>query len=188
VSLPETVEEMTGENIVGSVIWLHGLGADGYDFQPIVPQLGLPADLPLRFVFPHAPVQPVTLNGGMSMRSWYDIYSLDRDGPIDEPGIRASAQLLADLVRRENDRGIPTERIVVAGFSQGGAIASHFALRHAESLAGLMALSTYLPMLSTVQAELGELDRPQTTDLSIFMAHGRFDPVLPFRPANQPGT
>jgi phospholipase/carboxylesterase len=157
----------------GSVIWLHGLGADGHDFEPIVPELRLPAELGLRFVFPHAPVQPVTLNGGMAMRSWYDIISLDRGGPVDEAGIRASAAILDDLIVREQERGIAADKIVVAGFSQGGAIALHSALRFSERLAGVMGLSTYLPLRNKFQDEV------TVSTLPIFMAHGTLDPVVP---------
>ena len=120
---PETVEVTTGDNPVGSVIWLHGLGADGHDFEPIVPELRLPAELPLRFVFPHAPVRPVTINGGATMRAWYDILSLDAVGRADAAGVRESTALLDALIEREQQRGIAADMIVVAGFSQGGAIA-----------------------------------------------------------------
>ena len=177
----QTVEIETGENPVGSVIWLHGLGADGHDFEPIVPELRLPSALPLRFVFPHAPVRPVTINGGMAMRAWYDIYSLDRGGPMDEAGIRDSAGILAGLIEREKGRGIPAGRIIAAGFSQGGAIAIHTALRYPEKLAGLMALSTYLPMPEYFEAEVLEDAKCGYKDLPIFMAHGSFDPVLPMQ-------
>jgi len=175
----ETVEIETGANPRGSVIWLHGLGADGHDFEPIVPELALPGDLPLRFVFPHAPVRPVTINGGVPMRAWYDILSLDRNAPPDEAGIRASADILNKLIAREKQRGLAAGRIVAAGFSQGGAIAMHAALRYPEKLAGLMALSTYLPMHDVFTSEV--LQDPQCgfKDLAIFMAHGRFDPMLP---------
>jgi len=179
MSLPEAVEIETGENPTGSVIWLHGLGADGHDFEPIVPELRLPDSLPLRFIFPHAPVRPVTLNGGMSMRAWFDILSLDRDGPADETGTRESAAIVNSLIDREIERGIDIRRIVVAGFSQGGAIAIHVALRSEDRLAGLMALSTYMPLPKYFQSEV--VDNPDCGDLSlpIFMAHGSFDPVLP---------
>jgi len=179
MSLAETVEIETGANPTGSVIWLHGLGADGHDFEPIVPELRLPDSLPLRFIFPHAPVRPVTLNGGTSMRAWFDIFSLERDGPADEAGIRESAATVNALVEREIERGIDIRRIVLAGFSQGGAIAIHAALRSADRLAGLMALSTYMPVPKYFQAEV--VDNPDCGDLSlpIFMAHGSFDPVLP---------
>lgn len=172
--MTETVEIETGESPSGSVVWLHGLGADGHDFEPIVPELRLPASLPLRFVFPHAPVRPITINGGMAMRGWYDIYNFEREGPVDEKGMRDSADILTSLIARERERGIPADRIVVAGFSQGGAIALHGALRHPERLAGLMALSTYLPLVSSFDAEVDAANR----DIPIFMAHGTFDPVL----------
>lgn len=175
------VEVESGDNMEGSVIWLHGLGADGHDFEPIVPELRLPADLGLRFIFPHAPVRPVTLNGGMSMRAWFDIVSLDRNGPVDEAGIRQSASALTALIEREHQRGIAYEKIVLAGFSQGGAIASHCALRYPQKLGGLMALSTYLPMLGALQAEVAEVKTSQARSLPIFMAHGSFDPVLPIQ-------
>ena len=168
------VEVVTGSGTPqGSVIWLHGLGADGHDFEPIVPELRLPADLGLRFVFPHAPVRPVTINGGMAMRAWYDMFSLDRDGPVDEAGIRASAAMLDDFIERELERGVAADKIVVAGFSQGGAIALHAALRSSESLAGVMGLSTYLPLVSKLADEVA------VSDIPIFMAHGTLDPVLP---------
>ncbi len=179
MQLPEAIEVGPTGNVDGSVIWLHGLGADGHDFEAIVPQLNLPANLNLRFIFPHAPVRPVTINGGMSMRAWYDILSLERDGPVDEAGIRESAEMLVALIEREHGRGVPYENIVVAGFSQGGAIASHCALRFPEKLAGLMALSTYLPLRSTVQTEIAESATAQTKSLPIFMAHGTSDPMLP---------
>jgi phospholipase/carboxylesterase len=177
--MTDSVEVETGPNPVGSIVWLHGLGADGHDFEPIVPELRLPSTLPLRFVFPHAPVRPVTINDGMSMRAWYDIFSLDRDGPVDEAGIRASGEILNDLVRRERERGVEADRIVVAGFSQGGAIALHAALRYPERLAGLMALSSYLPLSERFDAEVVANDDAVNGDIPIFMAHGSFDPVLP---------
>jgi phospholipase/carboxylesterase len=177
----ETVELETGPNPTGSVIWLHGLGADGHDFEPIVPELRLPESLQLRFVFPHAPVRPVTINGGMEMRAWYDILSLDRGGQTDDVGIRESALMLHGLISREQERGIPGDKIVVAGFSQGGAIALHAALRSTTRLGGLMALSTYLPMPELLASEV--LDKPEVKDLElpVFMAHGTSDPVLPFQ-------
>ena len=155
VALPECVEVTTGDNPVGSVIWLHGLGADGHDFEPIVPELQLPADLPLRFVFPHAPVRPVTINGGMAMRAWYDIVSLDSEGRADAEGVHQSTALLETLIARENERGIESGNIVIAGFSMGGAVAINTALHTAHELAGLMALSTYLPLLSAVDGSAG---------------------------------
>ena len=162
----------TGDTPTGSVIWLHGLGADGHDFEPIVPELRLPASLPLRFLFPHAQVRPVTINGGMSMRAWFDIKSLDREGDPDIAGIEASCAELDALVESEIERGVPRHRIVLAGFSQGGVIAMHTALRSPEPLAGLLALSTYLPMASHLA------DYPGHTGMPLFMAHGQFDPVL----------
>ena len=177
--MTESVEIETGPNPVGSVIWLHGLGADGHDFEPIVPELRLPESLPLRFVFPHAPVRPVTINAGMSMRAWYDIFSLERGGPMDEEGIRGSGEILNGLIRQERDRGVDAARIVIAGFSQGGAIALHGALRYPEKLAGLMALSTYLPLTDCFEEEVVANDEAVNGDIPIFMAHGTFDPVLP---------
>jgi phospholipase/carboxylesterase len=168
----DTVEVSTGDKPVGSVIWLHGLGADGHDFEPIVPELRLPADLPLRFVFPHAPIQPVTINGGMAMRSWYDILSFDSEGRADREGVLKSSALLEDLIRREIERGIEPGKIVIAGFSQGGAVAIHTALQTEHHIAGLMALSTYLALPEDAEQALCRKDLP------IFMAHGSFDPVL----------
>ena len=179
MQLPETIEVGAVDQANGSVIWLHGLGADGHDFEAIVPQLYLPVSLKLRFVFPHAPIRPVTINGGMEMRAWYDILSLERGGPADEAGIRESAAMLNALIEQEHERGVPYANIVVAGFSQGGAIASHSALRFPEKLGGLMALSTYLPLRSSVQAEVMDADSAQPKCLRIFMAHGTSDPMLP---------
>ena len=175
----QTVEAGVSDDPTGSVIWLHGLGADGHDFEPIVPELSLPPDIRLRFVFPHAPVRPVTINGGMSMRAWYDILTLDRGGPQDECGIRESGELLEGLIEQEVNRGVPAERIVLAGFSQGGAIAMHTALRHSTALAGLMALSTYLPLSEHFEAEVASNAEAQARSLPILMAHGSFDPVVP---------
>lgn len=179
MQIPETVEVESAAAPTGSVIWLHGLGADGHDFEAIVPELGLAGKLDLRFVFPHAPVRPVTINGGMSMRAWYDILTLDRGGPQDEAGIRASSELLLQLVEREHERGVAYEKIVLAGFSQGGAIALHTALRFGKRLAGLMALSTYLPLQSTLDAEVVNNAQAQSRELPIFIAHGTADPMLP---------
>ena len=175
MALPECVEVTTGKNPAGSVIWLHGLGADGHDFEPIVPELQLPADRSVRFVFPHAPVRPVTINGGMEMRAWYDIVSLDAEGRADAAGVRESTALLEGLIARENERGIASENIVIAGFSMGGAIAINTALNTEHKLAGLMALSTYLPLMSEVNDTKGSRDVP------VFMAHGSFDPMLPMQ-------
>ena len=174
MTLPECVEVTTGENPVGSVIWLHGLGADGHDFEPIVPELRLPSDMPLRFVFPHAPVRPVTINGGMHMRAWYDIVSLDAEGRADATGVRESTALLEGLIEREIERGIPEDRIVIAGFSMGGAIVINKTLTTHRKLAGVMALSTYLPIP-------GEVDTSTSSrDLPVFMGHGTFDPMVQY--------
>ena len=160
-----------------AVIWLHGLGADGHDFEGVVPQLGLPADAAVRFVFPHAPEMPVTLNNGYVMRAWYDIYSLDLSGGEDEAGIRASEQRLRALVEREVARGVPLERIVLAGFSQGGAIVLHTGLRYGAKLGGIMALSTYLPL----RAKAVEERRVESVATPVFVGHGQFDSVIPER-------
>lgn len=175
MALPECVEVTAGDSPIGSVIWLHGLGADGHDFEPIVPELRLPAGLSLRFVFPHAPVRPVTINGGMSMRAWYDIVSLDAEGRADAAGVHDSTALLEGLITRETERGIPAEKIVIAGFSMGGAVAINTALHSSKKLAGLMALSTYLPLPSEVEGSTGSRELP------VFMAHGSFDPMLPMQ-------
>jgi phospholipase/carboxylesterase len=158
-----------------SVIWLHGLGADGNDFVPIVPELKLPAKPGIRFVFPHAPVRPVTLNMGMRMRAWYDIKTLTAEGRADEAGMRESVARLGGLIADERALGIAAGRIVIAGFSQGGALALHAALRHPEPLAGILALSAYLPLQALLAGELAEANR-QTP---ILMCHGQHDPVLP---------
>ena len=181
MATPDTVEVTTGDEIAGSVIWLHGLGADGHDFEPVAQELARLGVPPLRFVFPHAPVRSVTINGGMAMRAWYDILSLDRSGPEDEAGIRASGEILAGLIRRENERGVATRNIVVAGFSQGGAIALYTALRCPDRLAGLMALSTYLPLSAAFDAEVASPATGQDRDLPVFLAHGSFDPMLPLQ-------
>ena len=169
------VELETAPDPRHAVIWLHGLGADGGDFAPIVPQLVDPAWPPLRFVFPHAPVRPVTINGGMPMRAWYDIKGVALADKQDEAGIRASIADLEALVAREAERGIPAERVLVAGFSQGGAIALAGGIRHARRLAGLVALSTYLPLGEHAAAERTAAN----AGVPIFMAHGSFDPIVP---------
>jgi phospholipase/carboxylesterase len=160
-----------------SVIWMHGLGADASDFEPLVPQLRLPRHLPVRFRFPQAPVRPVTLNAGYRMRAWYDIYGLSGSAPEDAAGIEASSRRIHALVDREIESGVPAERIVVAGFSQGGAVALHSALRHPRRLGGLLALSTYLPLRDRLAAEASAANR----DLPILMCHGSYDPVLPLQ-------
>ncbi len=171
----DTVEVTTGQAPSGSVIWLHGLGADGHDFEPIVPELRLPESLPIRFVFPHAPMRPVTVNGGMTMRAWYDIVSLDAAGRADEKGIRESSAILEALIEREVERGIAERRIVVAGFSQGGAIVLHNVLQTERRLAGLMALSTYVALPGVLDAQAA-----RNTALPVFMAHGTMDQMVPY--------
>jgi phospholipase/carboxylesterase len=170
----KTVEIETAPNPVAAVIWLHGLGADGHDFEPIVPALVGPGERGVRFVFPHAPVRPVTLNAGMAMRAWYDIVGIDRFARQDEAGVRASDAQVRALIRRENERGIPTDRIVLAGFSQGGAMALFTGLRYPEKLAGIMGLSCYMVLAPTLDAERHAAN--QHTPL--FMAHGTDDPVV----------
>lgn len=172
--LLETIEIDSADNPTHSVIWLHGLGADGHDFEPIVPELNH-TDLPaIRYIFPHAPIRPVTLNMGMSMRAWYDLYGLERDMREDIDGIKASRNLVTSLIVREHDRGVPAENIVLAGFSQGSAMAMYTGLRHAESLAGIMALSGYLPLRNTTASER----HPANANTPIFMAHGEQDMVV----------
>lgn len=169
----DAVEVETGPDPRASVIWLHGLGADGHDFEPIIPHLGL--DTAVRFVFPHAPVRPVTINNGMRMRAWYDIRGFDmRDQ--DAEGIASSAQAVEALIGREVERGTAPGRIVMAGFSQGGAIALHVALRQPQRLAGLMVLSAYLLHPERLESERHEANH----GLPAFVAHGRQDPVVPF--------
>ena len=175
----QTLELETGPRPTAAVIWLHGLGADGYDFEPIVPELGLAATPAVRFVFPHAPMRPVTINGGVVMRAWYDILSLEGVRREDDAGVRASQASVEALIAREASRGIPAERVVLAGFSQGGAIALQTGLRHADRLAGIMALSTYLPLAASLAAEASAANR----DVPIFMAHGRDDGLIPIERA-----
>lgn len=157
------------------VIWLHGLGADGHDFEPIVPEFSDALRNRVRFVFPHAPQQPVTINGGMVMRAWYDITDADLARRPDETGVRSSARILTGLIDSEIDGGIEPARIVAAGFSQGGAVALHTGLRYPEKLAGILALSTYLPLHESTETEASDENR----DIPIFMAHGSQDPVIP---------
>jgi phospholipase/carboxylesterase len=174
----EAIEIQTGSKPAASIIWLHGLGADGHDFEPIVPELKLAK--PVRFVFPHAPARPVTINQGMRMRAWYDILQLG-GGPEDEAGIRASQRMIEKLISEEKGKGLPAAKIVMAGFSQGGAIALQTALRYPERFAGVLALSTYLPLAGSLQSERS----PANQDIPIFMAHGRYDDIIPLRRAEE---
>jgi phospholipase/carboxylesterase len=169
----EAIEITTGPAPELAVIWLHGLGADGHDFEPVVPELGL--RFSMRFVFPHARIRQVTVNGGMPMRAWYDIYGWGRNGPEDSAGIRASAAAVSSLIDREIELGIPAERIVLAGFSQGGAVALFSALRESRPLAGVLALSTYLPLADTLAKERSAANAA----VPILMIHGTNDAVLP---------
>jgi phospholipase/carboxylesterase len=173
--LLETIELESGPGPVTAIIWMHGLGADGNDFVPIVPELELPASLPVRFVFPHAPVRPVSVNQGMRMRAWYDVKIEAGVRHSDVEGVRASARQIEALIARERERGVAAGRLFLAGFSQGGAMALHTGLRHAERLAGIIALSTSLPLPETVAAEAAAANR----DTPIFMAHGTGDPMIP---------
>ena len=174
--LLESVERETGRDPRWSVVWLHGLGADGNDFVPILPELVRRDWPPIRFVFPHAPARAVTINGGMRMRAWYDIVEADLRNRADLHGVRASVAQVEALLARESERGVPASRTLLAGFSQGGAVALSAGLARTEPLAGLVALSTYLP-------GLGGPDAPQATAAAraqpVFMAHGTFDPVVP---------
>ena len=167
----EAVEIETGSPPQAAVIWLHGLGADGHDFEPIVPELRL--SQPVRFVFPHAPVQPVTINNGMRMRAWYDIFQFG-SGREDDKGIRASQKMLEKLIEEQ-----PVDKVILAGFSQGGAIVLQTALRHPKKLAGVMALSTYLPLAATLDAERNAVN----AQIPIFMAHGQHDDIIPIQRA-----
>jgi len=174
--LLDTVEVSTGADPVCSVVWLHGLGADGHDFEPVVPHLGLGAAPAVRFVFPHAPVRPVTLNGGMPMRAWYDIAAISASRDQDEQGIEDSRRKVEALIAREAERGVPAHRLVLAGFSQGGALALHAGLRHGERLAGVMALSSYLLFPDRLAGERAAAN----AGTPVFLGHGTMDPVVPF--------
>jgi phospholipase/carboxylesterase len=176
----ETIEIETGPTAGAAVIWMHGLGADGHDFEPIVPELDLPRALAIRFVFPHAPMRPVTVNGGAVMRAWYDIAALGGVRREDAEGVRASQRDIEALIEREKQRGVPAGQIVLAGFSQGGAMALQTGLRYPERLAGLLILSSALPLADTLSAE-GE---PANRDVPIFMAHGTHDPMIPMSRAS----
>jgi phospholipase/carboxylesterase len=180
IDLLETVETETGPDPRWSIVWLHGLGADGHDFAPIVPELVRPEWPALRFVFPHAPVRAVTINAGMRMRAWYDIRDVDLANRADSEGVEASITQVGALLDREHARGIPASRTFLAGFSQGGAIALAAGLRRHEPLAGLIALSTYVPM---PEARAQETLRADAKSQPVFMAHGNGDPVIPLQAA-----
>jgi phospholipase/carboxylesterase len=171
----ETVTVETGPRPAWTIIWMHGLGADGHDFEPLVPELleaGMPA---IRFVFPHAPVRPVTINNGYPMRAWYDIIAIDRRSAEDSKGITESADAIGGLIHREHARGIGSDHILVAGFSQGGAMALHLATHHPDKFAGVIALSCYLPMAR----DPARLRNGANQRTPIYMAHGTQDPVVP---------
>jgi phospholipase/carboxylesterase len=179
--LLETIEIETAPAPRASIIWLHGLGADGHDFVPIVPELGLPPALAIRFVFPHAPMRPVTINGGAVMRAWYDVIAAGGNRREVEGGVRESQRRIEALIDRERGRGVPDQAIVLAGFSQGGAMALHTGLRHPQRLAGIMALSCSLPLADAVATEASAANR----ETPIFMAHGTHDPMIPLARGHQ---
>ena len=168
------IEVETGPRPTATVIWLHGLGDDGHGWSEVVPALALPAALPVRFLFPHAPAMPVTINNGFVMRAWYDIRDADLHARADLSGVRRSQALLETMIAHERARGIAAARIVLAGFSQGGAVALYAGLRHRERLAGIVGLSTYLIDAPGLTAEAAAANR----DVPILMAHGTFDPVV----------
>lgn len=167
------IELETNPNPTAAVIWLHGLGASGHDFEPVVPELGLPDNAAVRFIFPHAPNLPVTINGGMTMPAWYDIKAMDIDRVVDTDQLMASSDAVAKLVDREIERGVKSENIVIAGFSQGGAVAYELGLSYPKRLAGIIALSTYFATAKTVKRS--EANR----DIPIRIYHGTFDPMVP---------
>jgi phospholipase/carboxylesterase len=188
-TLLETVEHETAPDPQWTVLWLHGLGADGHDFAPIVPELVRRDWPPLRFVFPHAPLRAVTINNGMHMRAWYDIRNFSADElaggeRADSTGVLESVAQVEALITREGERGIPPRRLLLAGFSQGGAVALAAGLRRVQPLAGLVALSTYLPMAPQARADL----QPDATAQPVFMAHGLQDPVVPFMAGERSGA
>jgi len=172
--LLRAVEIETGGTVRSAIVWMHGLGADGHDFEPIVPHLGL-KDRGVRFVFPHAPRRAVTINGGLLMPAWFDVRSQDFGADIDAPGIRASVVQVEGLIAREKERGVPAGRILLAGFSQGGVIALCTALRHPERLAGVLGLSTFLPAEALIEGDLSSAN----AGLPVFMGHGDEDPMIP---------
>lgn len=176
-----SVEIETGRQPSASVIWLHGLGADGHDFEGLIPELHLPAQPVLRFVFPHAPYRPVTINGGYVMRAWYDIAMAERGFEQNAEHIRESEKILQGLIENEIRRGIACERIVLAGFSQGGAVALHAGLRYPRPLAGILSLSAPVPFVERLMAEI----HPANAAVPIFMAHGTDDSMIPFAMAEE---
>jgi phospholipase/carboxylesterase len=173
--LLETVEIETGPAPRAAIVWMHGLGADGHDFEPIVPELGVPPDGAVRFVFPHAPLRPVTINQGYVMRAWYDVRADAGERREDEAGVRESQRQITALIGREATRGNSADRVILAGFSQGGAMALHVGLRHPERLAGVIALSCFLPLAGTVAGEASAANR----ETPFLMAHGTQDPLIP---------
>lgn len=177
----ETIEINPAAEADAVVIWLHGLGADGHDFEPIVPELALPASARVRFVFPHAPMRPITINGGYVMRGWYDVASADISAQEDAQGIYEAQRQLQVLIKKEVERGIPAERIILAGFSQGGAIILHSGLRYPQRLGGLLVLSSYLPLASSLDTERNTANN----DVPIFMGHGTHDEIIPQALAEQ---
>jgi phospholipase/carboxylesterase len=171
----ETVDVETGRDPVASIIWMHGLGADAHDFEPIVPEIAKPLARPLRFVFPNAPVRPITVNAGFPMRAWFDLTALGGASIApDEPGIRESAAAIRALIRRENDHGIPTSRIVLGGFSQGAGLAAFTGVRHPGRLAGIVGLSGFPLLTETLDAERSEAN----ASTPVFLGHGTYDPVV----------
>lgn len=179
--LLDAIEINPPDPATAAIIWLHGLGADGHDFAPLIPQLGVVREMGVRVVLPHAPEMPVTVNGGMIMPAWYDILGTDFRQAQDSDGIRASARRLEALITREAERGIEPARIILAGFSQGGAVVLHTGLRHAQRLGGILALSAYLPLGSQLAGDASSANR----DVPLMMAHGTADPVIPLTLADQ---
>jgi phospholipase/carboxylesterase len=171
----ETIERLTKPRPAWTILWLHGLGADGHDFAPLVPELVLPDWPGIRFVFPHAPVRAVTINGGARMRAWYDISHLSLEQRADEIGMRESMRDVDALIARERDRGVPPQRVILAGFSQGGAVALAAGLRREAALGGIVSLSSYLPMVEQTRTEITAAGRLTP----VFQAHGTQDPVVP---------
>ncbi len=176
-SLLETIEINPATEARGSVIWLHGLGADGHDFEPLIQQWDLVQQHGIRFILPHAPVMPVTMNGGMAMRAWYDLAGINASSREDAAGIQASRQRLEALIKRENEQGVPAGSIVLAGFSQGGAMVLHTGLRYPQRLAGILSLSGYLPLPTSLENEKSAVQQ-QT---ALRMDHGESDPVVPLQ-------